>query len=140
MVNLSRMRVLIGYERRLRFRYQKKLANATKVTTVLTGMPRATGNHSQVEDGAIELAEVEEAYREMLEELKAMKAELEEMLKTLDNPDDIGIMRLRYIEGMELRMIPEAVNLSERAMFYHLSGAERKLMRMYPDRITKSLH
>lgn len=140
MVNLSRMRVLIGYERRLRFRYQKKLANATKVTTVLTGMPRATGNHSQVEDGAIELAEVEEAYREMLEELKTMKAELEEMLKTLDNPDDIGIMRLRYIEGMELRMIPEAVNLSERAMFYHLSGAERKLMRMYPDRITKSLH
>lgn len=140
MVNLSRMRVLIGYERRLRFRYQKKLATATKVTTVLTGMPRATGNHSQVEDGAIELAEVEEAYREMLEELKAMKAELEEMLKTLDNPDDIGIMRLRYIEGMELRMIPEAVNLSERAMFYHLSGAERKLMRMYPNRITKSLH
>ncbi len=140
MVNLSRMRVLIGYERRLRFRYQKKLANATKATTVLTGMPRATGNHSQVEDGAIELAEVEEAYREMLDELKAMKEELEEMLKTLDNPDDIGIMRLRYIEGMELRMIPEAVNLSERAMFYHLSGAERKLMRMYPDRITKSLH
>ena len=140
MVNLSRMRVLIGYERRLRFRYQKKLANATKVTTVLTGMPRATGNHSQVEDGAIELAEVEEAYREMLDELKAMKAELEDMLKTLDNPDDIGIMRLRYIEGMDLRMIPEAVNLSERAMFYHLSGAERKLMRMYPDRIMKSLH
>ena len=137
MVNLTRMRVLISYERRLRFKYQKKLASATKVTTQLTGMPRGSGNHSQVEDGAIELAEVEEAYRELFDELKAMRGELDHLLKNMDNPDDIGIMRLRYIEGMNLMDIPEAVNLSERAMFYHLSGAERKLIRMYPDRVVK---
>ena len=137
MVNLTRMRVLISYERRLRFKYQKKLANATKVTTQLTGMPRGSGNHSQVEDGAIELAEVEEAYREIFDELKRMRAELDQLLKQLDNPDDIGIMRLRYIEGMDLIAIPAAVGLSERAMFYHLSGAERKLIRMFPDKITR---
>ena len=137
MVNLTRMRVLISYERRLRFKYQKKLANATKVTTQLTGMPRGSGNHSQVEDGAIELAEVEEAYREIFDELKRMRAELDQLLKQLDNPDDIGIMRLRYIEGMDLIAIPAAVGLSERAMFYHLSGAERKLVRMFPDKITR---
>ena len=137
MVNLTRMRVLISYERRLRFKYQKKLANATKVTTQLTGMPRGSGNHSQVEDGAIELAEVEEAYREIFDELKRMRTELDQLLKQLDNPDDIGIMRLRYIEGMDLIAIPAAVGLSERAMFYHLSGAERKLIRMFPDKITR---
>ena len=137
MVNLTRMRVLISYERRLRFKYQKKLASATKVTTQLTGMPRGSGNHSQVEDGAIELAEVEEAYRELLDELKGMRDELAKLLKCLDNPDDIGIMRLRYIDGMDLMAIPAAVNLSERAMFYHLSGAERKLIRMFPDKITR---
>ena len=137
MVNLSRMRTLISYERRLQFRYLKKLSSATRITPQLTGLPKGTGNHSQVEDGAIELAEVEEAYREILEELKSMRVELSQLLPYLDNPDDIGIMRLRYIDGCDLRDIPAAVCLSERGMFYHLSGAERKLMRMFPDKVTK---
>ena len=137
MVNLSRMRMLIGYERRLQFRYQKKLANATKITTVLTGMPRATGNHSQVEDGAIELAEVEEAYHDVFDELKAMRTELRQLIRGLDNPDDRGIMQLRYIDGWDVKDIPDAVHLSERAMFYHLAGAERKLIQMYPDKVTR---
>lgn len=137
MVNLSRMRVLIGYERRLKFRYQKKLSIATKVTTVITGMPRGSGNHSQVENGAIELAEVEEAYREVLDELKFMRAELRQLLPHLDNADDIGIMRLRYIDGCDVKEIPDMVHLSERAMFYHLAGAERKLMQMYPDKVMR---
>lgn len=137
MVNLSRMRMLIGYERRIQFRYQKKLASATRITAQLTGLPRGSGNHSQVEDGAIELAEVREAYREVIDELQAMRNELEQLLPSLDNPDDIGIMRLRYMDGCDLKDIPDAVCLSERAMFYHLAGAERKLMRMYPGRVVK---
>lgn len=137
MVNLSRMRMLIGYERRIQFRYQKKLASATRITAQLTGLPRGSGSHSQVEDGAIELAEVREAYREVIDELQAMRDELEQLLPSLDNPDDIGIMRLRYMDGCDLKDIPDAVCLSERAMFYHLAGAERKLMRMYPGRVVK---
>lgn len=137
MVNLSRMRMLIGYERRIKFRYQKKLASATRITTQLTGMPRGSGNSSQVETGAIELAEVEEAYREVLDELRTMRAELEQLLPSLDNPDDIGIMRLRYLDGCNIRDIPAAVCLSERAMFYHLSGAERKLIAKYPEKVTR---
>ena len=78
-INLSRMRTLISYERRLRFRYQKKLASATRITAQLTGMPRGTGNHNKVEAGAIDMAEVETAYREILDELKAMRAELEKL-------------------------------------------------------------
>ena len=137
MVNLSRMRMLIGYERRIQFRYQKKLASATRITAQLTGLPRGSWNHSQVEDGAIELAEVREAYREVIDELQAMRNELEQLLPSLDNPDDIGIMRLRYMDGCDLKDIPDAVCLSERAMFYHLAGAERKLMRMYPGHVVK---
>lgn len=137
MVNLSRMRVLIGYENRLKFRYQKKLANATRTTTTLTGMPHGTTGHNQVEAGAIDMAEVEEAYREVWTELEALRKELEEILPALDNPDDIGVMRLRYIDGFDLKEIPDAICLSERAMFYHLAGAERKLMRMFPDRVVR---
>ena len=137
MVRLNRMRVLISCERRIKFRYDRKLSNATRITSVITGMPRASGNHSKVEDGAIDLVEVEEAYSEVFDDLNQMRSELNELLKSLDNPDDIGVMRLRYIYGMDLRDIPSEVNLSERAMFYHLSSAERKLIRMFPDKISK---
>ena len=136
MVNLSRRRTLIAYEQRLRFDRLKKLAKATKITTTITGMPRGSGTGNKIQDGAIELAEVEDAYREVLTELRSMREELEQLLPALDNPDDIGIMRLRYVDGKRLQDIPEAVCLSERAMYYHLSGAERKLVRMFPDRIT----
>ena len=138
MVNLTKMRMLIRHEQRLMRRKDRIFANATKVTTVLTGMPHGgNGNKSQVETGAIELAEVEESYREVLDELNAMRKELEEMLVQLDDPDDIGIMRLRYIVGHYPEEIPDLVNLSRRAMFYHLSGAEKKLMRLFPDKVMK---
>ena len=137
MINLSRMQILIGVERRLRFRREKILSKATKVTTVLTGMPRGSGTHSQVEDGAIELyeADTETAYREALGALAAMRTELEELLPYLDDPDDIGIMRLRYIFGHSPEEIPRMVHLSDRAMYYHLAGAERKLIAMFPDKV-----
>lgn len=135
MVNLNRMRFLIGYEQRLRFDRLKKFARATKITTSITGMPRGSGTGNQVQDGAIELAEVEEAYSEVLKELQSMRDELEVLLQSLDNPDDIGVMRLRYIKGHELKYIPDAIHLSPRAMYYHLAGAERKLTRMHPDKI-----
>lgn len=136
MVNLSRMRVLITYEQRLRFNRLKKLAKATKITTTITGMPRGSGTGDKVADGAIELAEVDEAYREVFAELGAMRVELDSLLPSLDNPDDIGVMRLRYIYGCKLQDIPGEVCLSERAMYYHLAGAERKLARMYPSQVT----
>ena len=138
MVNLTRMQVLIRHEQRLMRKRDRVFANATKVTTVITGMPHGgSGTQSQVENGAIELAEVEESYREVFNDLKKMRTELEEMLQGLEDPDDIGIMRLRYIQGHYPEEIPELVNLSRRAMFYHLSGAEKKLMRLFPDRVTK---
>ena len=135
MVNLYRMRVLIAYEQRLRFDRLKKLSKATKITTTITGMPHGTGNASKVEDGAIVLAEVEDAYREVIDELKTMRDELNQLLQSLDNPDDIGVMRLRYMDGWRLQDIPDAVCISERAMYYHLAGAERKLAKMFPDKV-----
>lgn len=137
MINLSRMRNLIKLEQRLLRKHDRIFASATRATTVLTGMPRASGNHSQVETGAIELAEVEAAYQAVSETLQAMRDELKELLPALDDPDDIGIMILRYINGHYPEEIPAMVNLSRRAMFYHLSGAERKLVKMFPDRVAR---
>lgn len=135
MVNLNRMRYLIAYEQRLRFDRLKKLSQVTKITSTITGMPHGSGNGNKVQDGAIALAEVEDAYREVINELGTLRKELTVLIPSLDNPDDIGVMRLRYIDGWKLSDIPEAVNLSDRAMFYHLASAERKLVQMFPDKI-----
>ena len=54
-INLFQMRRLIRETVKVQWRLEQEQAKATKITTVLTGMPRASGNHSQVEDGAIRL-------------------------------------------------------------------------------------
>lgn len=136
MVNLERMRLLISIEHRLREKRAIKMSRATKITSSITGMPHAGGVHSQVEDGAIALAEVDEAYTEVYQDLSAMRGELAPLLIELDNPDDIAVMRYRYIMGIPLTEIPDMMHLSDRAMFYHLSNAERQLIRMYPDIVT----
>ena len=57
-INLFRMRQLMRQVPRKLWQIEQERAKATKITTVLTGMPRASGNHSQVEDGAIKLSEL----------------------------------------------------------------------------------
>ena len=137
MISLSRMRTLIGYEQRLKWGYTRKLADATRITSVLTGMPRGSGNHSQVENGAIELSEVGRAYREVFEALEEMRAELDPLLSTLENSDDIAVMRLRYMDGYRPNEIPDAIFLSERSVYYHLNNAERLLITMHPDKVER---
>ena len=137
MVSLSRMRTLIGYVYHLRLGYVKEFADATRVTSVLTGMPRGSGNHSQVENGAIELSEILAAYREVFEELHAMRAELDPLLGKLENPDDIAVLRLRYMDGYRPSEIPDAIFLSERAVYYHLCSAERQLMARFPEQVER---
>ena len=90
MINLRRMRTLISYERRLKFRYQKKLSSATRITSKWTGLPHATDNHSQVETGAIELSEVEDAYHAAVEANKAYREVLDKFVK------DYGSFHMTY--------------------------------------------
>lgn len=133
MINLSRMRLLISIEIRLREKRMIKMSKATKITSSITGMPHGGGNHSQVEDGAIEIVEVDAAYAEVYRDLSAMRGELKPLIDKLDNPDDIAVMRYRYMDGVPLSDIPDMMHLSDRAMFYHLSNAERTLAKEYPD-------
>lgn len=137
MVNLYRMRKLIRDTVKLQWRVEQEQSKATKITTVLTGMPRASGNHSKVEDGAIRVAELTEAYSEVLTELSVMRQELEPMISTLNNADDRAVMRLRYIKGFSAEDIAEAVHRTDRAIYYYLSRAEDELARKYPDKVSK---
>ena len=92
MVNLSRMRTLIGYERRLKLRYMKKLSDATKITAQLTGMPRG-GGHDWTDDA---IKHVEACAGRISAEIVALCAAKEAVWAAIDS-----------VEGLTLRTVLE---------------------------------
>ena len=137
MVNLYRMRQLMRYTIKARWKVEKEIARATKITAVLTGMPHGGAGHDQVAEGAIKIDEVKAAYRETLGELEQMQRELDPLIDNLDKPDDRAVMRLRYIECYSPEDIAEAIYRTDRSVYYYLSRAEDQLARAYPNQVKK---
>ena len=99
-------------------------------------MPRGGGNHDQVQDGAIKIAELKDAYSEVLNELEQMRAELEPLINSLENADLRAAMRLRYIRGKRPEEIADAITLADRTIYRYLVRAENELCRRFPDKVT----
>ena len=137
MVNLFRMRQLMRFSIKARWKVEKEMARATKITATLTGMPRGGAGHDQVSEGAIKIDEIKQAYRETLGELEQMQRELDPLIDTLDNPDDRAVMRLRYVECFSPEDIAEAIHRTDRSVYYYLSRAEDQLARKYPGKVSK---
>lgn len=135
-INLFRMRQLMRQIPRKLWQIEQERAKATKITTVLTGMPRASGNHSQVEDGAIKLAELEEAYADALSELYGMRQLLEPLIDTLEDARLSATMRLRYIKGYSQDEIAESIYVATRTVRRYLCQAEKELYKRYPDQVS----
>lgn len=137
MVNLYRMRQLIRQTVKVQWRIEREMARATKSTTVITGMPHGGGQHNAVEDGAIKIAELREAYREVIDALEQMQKELDPLISTLKDANDRAVMRLRYIKGFSPEDIADAIGKTDRSVYYYLSRAEELLVREYPDKVQK---
>lgn len=137
MINLFRMRQLLRQTVKVQWRIEQEEAKATKITTVLTGMPRGGSQNNQVQDGAIRIAELRDAYREIMEEIENMQEALDPLISTLDNADDRAVMRLRYIKGFSPEDIAEAIHRTDRSVYYYLSRAEDQLARRYPLLVAK---
>lgn len=137
MIYLYRMRQLIRQTVKVEWRIEQEQARATKITTTITGMPRGGSQHDQVQDGAIRIAELKEAYREILSELEQMRTELDALISQMVDADDRAVMRLRYIKGWSPEDIAEAIHRTDRSVYYYLSRAEDVLVREYPDKVKK---
>jgi len=136
MVNLYRMRMLMSRKTvNLLWRIEQEQARATKVTTILTGMPRGSGGHDQVADGAIKITELKEVYSDTIAELEQMRQELLPLINTLDNVDLRAAMLLRYIKGNSPEEIADAIFLAARTIYRYLLRAENELCRRYPDKV-----
>ena len=136
-INLYRMRQLLRQTVKVQWRIEQEAAKATKITTVLTGMPRGGSQNNQVQDGAIRIAELRDAYREIMDEITSLQAALDPLISTLDNADDRAVMRLRYIKGFSPEDIAEAIHRTDRSVYYYLSRAEDQLARRFPDKVAK---
>lgn len=137
MISLYRMRQLIRQTVKVQWRIEREEAKATKITTTITGMPHGSGNRSKIEDGAIKVAELKDAYDEVNAELTAMRQELSPLIDTLDNVNDRAVMRLRYIKGYSPEDIGEAIYRTDRSIYYYLSRAEEQIAKRYPDKVVK---
>lgn len=135
MVKLARMRQLIKQIPPMVFDLNRAEANATKITATLTGMPRGTDNHSKVEDGAILIASLRDAYEEAFAELNTMQDELEPLIDTLDDADCIAAMRLRYIMRYKPDEVAGEHYRDVRTIYRYLKKAEAQLIHKYPDRV-----
>lgn len=137
MVNLYRMRQLLRQTVKVQWRIEQEEARATKITTTLTGMPRGGAQHDQVQDGAIRIVELRDAYREIVDEITEDQAILNPLINALENADDRAVMRLRYIKGFSPEDIAEAIHRTDRSVYYYLSRAEDQLARKFPDVVSK---
>ena len=136
MVNLYQMRRLIREQMKIQWRIEREFAKATKITTVITGMP-GSGNalSDKTGDGAVRMADLDTAYQETRSELARMRSELDPLITTLPNADDRAVMRLRYINGYSPEDIADAIHRTDRSVYYYLSRAEDQLVKKYPDRV-----
>lgn len=123
-----RMRYLMRRVPRLEWDMERKMSNAAKITASITGIPRGSGNHSKVEDGAIILATVKDAYREVIAELEALRARLSPLIDMLEDPDEKAVMRMRYLNGLNPEQIALVICRSDRMVYIYLKRAERKII------------
>ena len=137
MIILCRMRRLIKQIPSLVWDIEVAEANATRITSTISGMPKATDQHSKVEDGAIKIAALNDAYAEVIDELNAMRNELDPLIATLDNADERAAMRLRYIKGYKPEDIASDRFRTARSIYYYLKRAEDTLIRKYPDKVMR---
>ena len=126
MVDLRRMRFLINRLPAARFRVDKAMANATRVTSVLTGMPRGSTSDDRMAENVILLDLAKQARDQIATELEDMRKQLGPMIEALDVSLQKSAMRLRYMEGRSVREIAYSLNYSEQHIFRILQQTERK--------------
>lgn len=127
MIDLQRMRLLMKRLPNILWKIEQKEANATRITSNITGMPRGGGGLNRSEDATLALIDAKDAYREALEELETMRKELDPYLTALQDDAERAIMRMRYIYGYDPETIADAVSYHPRTVYRKLKSAERRL-------------
>jgi len=125
--DFKKMRKLIDRIPMARFRVDKAISRATKITSVLTGMPHGGGGRSQTEDGALLVMLAREKYESMKAELKEYQEKLMGIIEGAEDPLSKNALTMRYLECRSVREIAYSLNYSEQHIFRILQRAEAKI-------------
>lgn len=128
MLDLQRMRQLMKRLPSILWEIEQKEADATRITTNITGMPHGDSSRNKTENATLALIIVKDAYREAISELESLRREADPLISMLTDEDERAIMRMRYIHGYDPEKIAQVVLYHPRTVYRKLKRAERKLM------------
>ena len=109
---LSRYLKVLAEEKDIREEIAYWESKAQKVTASWSAVPSGGKGSDKVQTGAIKVAELRESLMDKINQLAAVRIEIERAIGTVQDDTQRRLLRLRYIKGMTLQQIAVEMNYS----------------------------
>ena len=124
MRNEKVVREKIKQVNRLNRAMQKKYEDATRMSPVLSDMPKGGGSGDKMANDVVEMVTVKDEYNTAKEELTEMKEQLSRKMIKLDKWQHVAVIRKRYIEEKSITEIMDEIGYEESQTKRLLKAAE----------------
>lgn len=111
---LSRYLEILAEEKDIREEIAYWESKAQKVTASWSAVPSGGKGSDKVQTGAIKVAELRESLIDKINQLAAVRIEIERAIGTVQDDTQRRLLRLRYIKGMTLQQIAVEMHYSWR--------------------------
>ena len=111
---LSRYLEILAEEKDIREEIAYWESKAQKVTASWSAVPSGGKGSDKVQTGAIKVAELRESLIDKINQLAAVRIEIERAIGTVQDDTRRRLLRLRYIKGIGFNKIAEEMNYGER--------------------------
>ena len=111
---LSRYLEILAEEKDIREEIDYWESKAQKVTASWSAVPSGGKGSDKVQTGAIKVAELRESLMDKINQLAAVRIEIERAIGTVQDDTQRRLLRLRYIKGMTLQQIAVEMHYSWR--------------------------
>lgn len=124
MNTFQRIRNLAKQEERQRWAVERQTARCTRITPIISDMPKGGGSGQKMEEDVILLTILKEQHAETLAALKAERGQIAPCIRRLKDGNQRTAMTLRYMKNMRIVEIGNTMGYSERQVFRILEKAE----------------
>ena len=111
---LSRYLEILAEEKDIREEIAYWESKAQKVTASWSAVPSGGKGSDKVQTGAIKVAELRESLMDKINQLAAVRIEIERAIGTVQDDTQRRLLRMRYIKGMTLQQIAVEMHYSWR--------------------------